>query len=137
MNPQKLKSYFIFDIIWILIFVVFELTTNNDVTFLVNSILIGLMMIFGRSLSEISYIGQFLYWTAINIFKPKTKYNHWIWGLFIVVIGASSFIFSEKKTEQEEAFFQQLHQSSEFWLGMVLVIVFNLMVGLYTAKKNR
>ena len=136
MNP-KLKSYFIFDIVWVLVFVAFESTTKNDLSFLINSILIGSMMLSGKQLSKISYIAHFLYWAAINIFKPKTKYNHCFWGIFIIIIGISSFLAGTKKTPEEDAFFQQLHQSGEFWLAMIFVIAINVMVGIYTANKDK
>jgi hypothetical protein len=137
MTPQKLKSYFIIDIVWVLVFVAFEITTKNDLAFLAISILIGSVMILGKQLSKASYIAQFLYWSAINIFKPKTKYNNWTWGIFIIFIGVMAFIAGTKKTSEEEALFQQLHQSGEFWLAMIVVIAFNIMVGIYTAKKTK
>ena len=44
--------------------------------------LLSITMIFSNRIRGISIAGKMLYWTAINIFKPRTKYNHLIWGVF-------------------------------------------------------
>ena len=78
-----------------------------------------------------------LYWTAINIFKPRSRYNHLIWGVFIFGIGVLSTIFGGKPDKNEIEFFHKVHSSYEFWIGISVVLIFNILVGIYTAKKHR
>ena len=80
-------------------------------------------------------MGKVLHWAAINIFKPRSKYNHLIWGIFIFGIGVLSTIFSAKPDKNE--FFHNVQSSYEFWIGISVVLIFNILVGIYTAKKHR
>jgi ABC-type antimicrobial peptide transport system permease subunit len=69
--------------------------------------------------------------------KPKSEYNHIIWGFFILIMGTLSVIFSDKPSEDELDFFQKVHNSPEYWIGIIVVIVFNILVGIYTANKHK
>ena len=78
-----------------------------------------------------------LYWVAINVFKPRSKYNHLIWGTFIFCIAILSIIVEIKTDQRDIEFFSQIQRSYEFWLGILAVLIFNLIVGVYTAKKHK
>ena len=134
----------IFDFSWItsltilivLPFVIPSLTAY-PLGFLAVSCLIGVAMFFSKRLRGVSLVGKMLYWIALNIMKPRTKYNHLIWGGFIFFIGIFSTIADGQPDQKEIEFFQQVHKSYEFWIGITVVLLFNLLVGIYTAKKNR
>ncbi len=60
-----------------------------------------------------------------------------IWGLFIFSMGLLSAIFGDKPDKNEIEFFNKVHSSYEFWIGCIAVLVLNVLVGIYTAKKYK
>ena len=94
-------------------------------------------MIFSNRIKGFSLVGKMLYWTAINIFRPRSKNNHLIWGFFIFGFGILSTIFGDKPDENEIQFFQKVHSSYEFWIGISAVLLLNVLVGIYTARKYK
>jgi len=99
--------------------------------------LIGIGMVFSNKLRKTTIVGKMLYWVAINVFKPRSKYNHLIWGTFIFCIAILSIIVEIKTDQRDIEFFSQIQRSYEFWLGILAVLIFNLIVGVYTAKKHK
>ncbi len=98
---------------------------------------IGITMIFSKKLRESSFVGKTLYWFAINIMKPRSRFNHMIWGLFIFGCGLLSLIPGDKPAQNNIEFINQIQKSYEFWIAILVVIVFNVLVGIYTAKKYK
>ena len=74
---------------------------------------------------------------AINILKPRSQYNHIIWGLFIFVFGVTFGISTDKPTKDELDFFHRVQGSYEYWIGILAVLILNVLVGIYTAKKYK
>jgi len=141
---NKSPASLLFDICWvtslsIVLILPFILpsTTQNPLGFLAVSCLIGVAMIFSNRIKGFSLVGKMLYWTALNIFKPRSKYNHFIWGAFIFAIGVLSTVFGDKPDKNEIDFFQKVHSSGEFWIGITAVLIFNALVGIYTARKYK
>ena len=134
----------LFDILWfasLFILLVLPFLNPNAIQhpfgFLAVFCLIGIIMIFSNRIKDISLAGKMLYWTAINIFKPRSKYNHLIWGFFIFGIGVLSTIFRTKLNKNEIEFFDKVHTSYEFWIGISAVLIFNILVGIYTLRKDK
>jgi len=98
---------------------------------------IGVTTVLSKKLKESCLVGKSLFWVAINVMKPRTKYNHIIWGVFIFGCGFLSIISGNRSVQKEVEFFNQIHRSYEFWLGFAAVLVLNLLVGVYTAKKHK
>gem|GEM_PF-5573067 len=99
--------------------------------------LVGVSMLFSKRLGEASIVGKISFWIALNVMKPRTKYNHLIWGAFFLLFGiVGSFVIGLPDRKESE-FFQQFHESYEYWIGITVVVLFNLLVGIYTAIKHR
>ena len=81
--------------------------------------------------------GKMCYWTAINIFKPRSKYNHLIWGVFVAGMGVLSALTGDALNENETEFFNKVHNSYEFWIVVSVVLIFNVLIGIYTAKRQK
>jgi hypothetical protein len=139
---NKAPALLIFDMCWFTsLFVllalpyIFPSTIQHSLGFLAMSGLIGIAMIFSNRIKIFSLVGKMLYWTAINIFKPRSQYNHLIWGSFIFGFGIISTIFGNKPDKDEIEFFHDLSSSYEYWIGITAVLIFNILVGVYTARK--
>jgi hypothetical protein len=94
-------------------------------------------MIFSNQIRGVSIAGKALYWTAINIFKPRSKHNHLIWGAFVAGIGVLSILAGDNLNKSEIEFFDKVHSSYEFWIGVSAVLIFNTLVGIYTVRKHK
>ena len=134
----------LFDIIWftslsilvVLPFVYPNFTQNSIGSFAVFGLL-GITMIFSNRIRGISIAGKMLYWTAINIFKPRSKYNHLIWGVFLAGIGVLSNFAGDDLSKSKIDFFDKVHSSYEFWIGISAVLILNILIGIYTVKKHK
>ena len=98
--------------------------------------LIGITMIFSKYLKDASVIGNILYWISINIAKPRTRYNHLIWGSFLLLCGLFSGVLGYLRVPSESKYFKELQGSYEYWICIIGVLLFNILVGYYTAKKH-
>ena len=134
----------LFDIIWftsmstlVVLPFVYPIFTQNSVVSLAVFGVLGITMIFSNRIKGISIAGKMLYWTAINIFKPRSKYNHLIGGVFITGIGVLSVLAGDDLSKSQIEFFDKVHSNYEFWIGISAVMVFNILVGIYTAKKHK
>ncbi len=143
MIDKSSKALF-FDICWftslfilLVLPFVFPKTNQYPLDFLAVTCLIGVGMIFSNRIRGFSIVGRVLYWIAINIFKPRTRYNHVIWGVFILGIGVLSTILGDKPDKSEIEFYQRVHGSSEFWIAVIAFLIFNILVGIYTARKHK
>jgi hypothetical protein len=97
-------------------------------------VFIGAPFIFSNALKEVSYVARAMYWIAINIMKPKTKYNHVITGFFLIFIGLLPI---DKPTLSEKEFFEKVNHSYEFWIAIVIALLFNVLIGIYTARNHK
>lgn len=141
---NKSSALLLFDICWFTSLAVllalpffFLSATQHPLGYLAVSCLIGIAMIFSNRIKGFSTVGNMLYWTALNIFKPRSKYNHLIWGFFIFGFGVLSTIVGDKPDKNEIEFFQKVHHSYEFWIGCLAVLLLNVLVGIYTARKYK
>ena len=101
-------------------------------------LLIGIVFVFSKSLRTKIYISKISYWICLNIFKPRTEYNHIIWGLFITFFGIIHKINSYyyKSGNYPDQFnINQILYSYQFWILMIMVLIFNVLVGLYTIRR--
>ena len=94
-------------------------------------------MIFSNKLKSVSYIAKGLYWFSFYVMKPQTKYNHIIWGIFLSSFSILAAQSPNKPTNSQIEQFSELDQSIEFWVAIALVVIFNIAVGIYTAKRNK
>ena len=140
----KSKISLLFDIVWftslsilVVLPFVYPNVIHNSLGSLAVFSLIGITMIFSNQIKGVSISGKALYWTAINIFKPRSSYNHLIWGAFIAGIGILSILTRDNLSKSEIEFFDKVHSSYEFWIGISAVLVFNILVGIYTVRKHK
>jgi uncharacterized membrane protein len=136
------QASLLFDILWftsLSILVVLPFVYPNVVQNSAGSLAVlgflGITMILSNRIRGISLAGKMLYWTAINIFKPRYKYNHLIWGFFIVGIGVLSVLAGDELNRNDIQFFGKVHSSYEFWIGISAVLIFNILVGIYAVRK--
>jgi hypothetical protein len=134
----------LFDITWftslsilVVLPFVYPNFTQNSVGYLAVFGLLGITMIFSNRIRGISIAGKILYWAAINIFKPRSKYNHLIWGAFVAGIGVLSALAGDSLSKDEIEFFNKVHSSYEFWIGISAVLIFNILIGIYTVKRHK
>ncbi len=69
--------------------------------------------------------------------KPRTDFNHIIWGGFILIFGILSVIFYEKPDSKEIEYINEISRSWKFWLAVVGIFALNILAGVYTAKKHK
>jgi hypothetical protein len=134
----------LFDITWftslsilVVLPFVYPNFTQNSVGSLAVFGLLGITMIFSNRIRGVSIAGKMLYWTAINIFKPRSKYNHLIWGVFVAGIGVLSALAGDALSKNKIEFFNKVHSSYEFWIGISAMLTFNILVGIYTVKRHK
>lgn len=96
----------------------------------------GFLSFYSRRLKDSLFLFSATYWVVTNVFKPKTSVNHLIWGVFSVFIGGICLSLPPP-SESDSNFFRKMHHSAEFWIGILLVIAFNIAVGIYTARQKR
>jgi hypothetical protein len=104
-------------------------------------IVIGLCFTTSQLLQKHFYTSKMCYWICLNIFKPRTKYNHLLWGVFTLFFGVmTKIITTQEKNKKVLSFdfvdFTYLLSSIEFWLLMVVFVGFNVLVGIYTFKRR-
>ena len=67
----------------------------------------GCLMIFNNKIKLISQIGFYLNWIAMNLWKPKTRYNNEIFGIFLWLMAFISF--ASFKTTVNKKYNKRLH----------------------------
>ena len=92
MDNKSISFLIIFDILFILLilsFIILAIIDVDKVSTLVPAILIlvGLALIGSKKLRELFYVERFFYWLSYNVFVPRMKSNHLIWGLFSIILG--------------------------------------------------
>ena len=96
----------------------------------------GLFLLTSNKMKDKLYFSRAISWVAENVFKPKTRFNHIISGCLFIFIGIAILI-SEPLSSSEEEFFDNLKRTSEFWICIILVLLFNIFVGIYTARRRK
>ena len=139
MEMNNKKSWFLTDIgifLFLCGLILWEEINNGQsylgVAFFIS---IGIFTITSHMMKNKLLISRGLYWVVQNIFKPKTKINHYIWGVFFIFIGFAILV-AEPLNSPEKDYFTEIKKSFEFWIALVLVIIFNILVGVYTAKRG-
>jgi hypothetical protein len=140
-EPSKTAK--IFDITWFISFVFIQAlpfispkSIQHPLSFFVFSGLLGGTMLFSKRIKRTSIVGRLLHWFALNVLKPRTEYNHIIWGLFILLFGVLSIIFHKKSDAKEIEYLNEVHKSWEFWLAVIGIFSLNILAGIFTAKKH-
>ncbi len=119
-------------IFFVIIGIVYIPNTLLDSTF---AIFIGMLFLTSNRLRQKLYFSKLIYWVSQNILKPKTKINHIIGGSLLIILGLLPV--TKPLDETEKQFFQDLAESCEFWIAIALALLFNIFVGLYTARRNK
>ena len=66
--------------------------------------------------------------------QPRTTISYVIWGIFLVLMGVVTwFVYLQKAEDQ---LFHILLREREFWLSIVFILLFNVIIGLYLAKRR-
>lgn len=97
---------------------------------------VGSIIVFSKRFKDESYIHKCAYWIVINIFKPKTSVNHYIWGSFFIFFGLVPLFIPATESSPSNAGIENIHKTSEFWIGIVLILLFNILVGVLTFLRN-
>lgn len=135
----------LFDITWVSSFVflnvlpfIFPDLIHDPVLDLIFPAFVGIPMLFSKKLKQVSYIAKGLWWICYYILKPQTPYNHIIWGSFLMFFTIMQLFFpSAPPTEREMKTYTDLHQSYDFWISIFIVILINVLIGIYTVKKEK
>jgi hypothetical protein len=97
---------------------------------------VGLFFLTSEKMKSKLYLSRVLAWIAENVFKPKTRLNHIFSGLLFIFIGFC-MIVSEPITSSEKELFDAIESTPEYWITFILILLFNLLVGVYTARKEK
>ena len=82
-------------------------------------------------------IERFFYWVSYNIFVPRSKMNHVVWGCAFVILGVF-FTFNNKVIENTTNFEKSTNGVEGFWYADPLLwIVIGLIIAIsfYRYKK--
>jgi hypothetical protein len=97
----------------------------------------GCLMIFNNKNKLISQIGFYLNWIAMNLWKPKTRYNNEIFGIFLWLMAFISFASFKTTANKKGVEFEKYFKTSwEYWLSLFSLIAINLIIGKYLYKQK-
>jgi len=140
MAKNKSRSWLILDIVSICLLITLALLGGMDErNFYLGALFfftIGFLFLTSKNMKSELNISKALYWVAVNIFKPRTKFNHIIGGGLLIFAGIAIYA-SDPLTSSERKFFDNLENTPEFWIAMIFVLLFNVLVGIYTARRIR
>jgi hypothetical protein len=144
-----MKSRLIFlDILYILIvlFLIFLSIFESGTVYFGAPIvlaLIGFALVWSNRLKKISLVEKVLYWVSVNIFVPKTSYNHLIWGLFLILVafltgilgpqhqlGPGELASDRPGTSPYPSWW---YKDPIFWIILLLIVAF----GLYRSRTRK
>ena len=135
------KTWILFDLFLVAIacflFIIDEVSDAITYSETIFCFLLGSVLMFSKKLKDKSYIYRFAFWVTDNIFKPRTRFNHLIWGMFFIIFGVVALLFASPSSYSETEFIENIQKTKEFWVGIGIVILFNIIVGLYTASCKR
>jgi hypothetical protein len=143
MKNIEQKAHFFLDIFFICLFLTFFIWTLVDyrmVSVYVRGIFVflGFAFIYSKGLKDFSFIEKALYWVSQNVTVPRTKYNHIFGGLFLLLLAILSFLFPPGHGSNENAklLWGSLIRDPSFWMSVIILLVFNLLVGFYMFKNK-
>jgi hypothetical protein len=138
MEKKRYSEAIWFDISFVLfIFALFlwsfkESRANSQIAsiFLV---LVGSAFLYCKRYKEVSYVERGLFWVSDNVPIGRFRSNHIFIGLFMIAMGFAFALLpaSNRDMEREELLWRHLRGSLAFWISMIVVLLLNLMVGLY------
>ena len=135
----------IFDTLFVILFLTAIIWASIDYTLVtvlnpVVIIILGCTFGYSSMFKDDSYIATGFYWFSQNLLLPRTKYNYLAAGFILILMGILSAL-TQKNGETiaaNEALWGVLVKSPSFWIAIVVVIVFNGLVGVYNYRlRNR
>jgi hypothetical protein len=103
-------------------------------------VLVGSAFLYCKSYREVSYVAKVLFWISDNVPITIVKFKsiHIFIGFFMIGIGIASALFpSNRDVQRDQLLWRELRGSLSFWLSVILILLFNLMVGFYNYSKKR
>jgi len=140
MDKIKKKIWVLWDIVIICFFILIILLgwikESNSHFGALFGFSIGLFFFTCEKMKDRLYFSRALAWIANNIFQPRTKINH-IFAGCLLIIGGFAILISHQMSSTEKKYFSEVKGSYEFWIGIILVLLFNILVGVYTARRTK
>lgn len=103
-------------------------------------IIIGILVACSRKYKDILLTARFLYWLSCNVAFPRLRNNHFIWGVFFILIAVFSYFFTNDYKESAIKNSNQLLGNNEgwykdplFWIVLLIIIIY----GIYRLKINK
>lgn len=92
MGKKSISFLIVFDILFILVtlsLIIWATIDFKKASILVPAILIlyGFALLGSKKLRELFFVERFFYWLSNNVFVPKMKSSHLIWGFFSILLG--------------------------------------------------
>jgi hypothetical protein len=103
-------------------------------------VLVGSAFFYCKSYREVSYVAKVLFWISDNVPVQIVKINsiHILIGFLMIGIGiASAVLPSNRDMQRDEMLWRQLRGNASFWFTLVLIVLLNLMCGLYNYYKKK
>jgi hypothetical protein len=98
-------------------------------------IILGLSFIVSKKTKDELVLSKILYWVSRYILKPTTKYNHIFGGCLSIFAGFAIF-FSGPTNPDELILWECQKHTISFWVSIIIVLIFNIIIGIYSNKKN-
>jgi len=143
MKKNQKTTYLFCDVLLVCLFVAIFVVAFVNYTMVPTHVratcfFLGLALIYSKALEKFSLIEKALYWVSQNVMVPRTKYNHILGGVFFLLIGILSFLFSpgHRKTVESELLWRSLRTDLSFWILITLILLLNLIIGFYRYKKK-
>ena len=146
---MKKKVALCLDIIYIIIILLLIVLSvaKIEVRPLLSSILliiIGIAFVCSKKLRDIFLVAKIFYWVSCNIFVPRLKINHIIWGILPILLGLYSmlsiYLNRHVGIEGNIGHSDELINNSSWWYKDPLfwiVILLLIIIGLYRSRRFR
>lgn len=148
MDKKSISFLIVFDILFILLtllLIIWAVIDFNKGNILVPAILIldGFALLGSKKLRDVFFVERFFYWLSYNVFVPRMKSNHLIWGIFSILLGLflSFRVPMEKTAPYEEIpvpdpavrnLQQWWYKEPMFWIVILLLVV----IAIYRSKRK-
>jgi hypothetical protein len=141
MDKTKKNIWLIFDMVIVCFFIILILLgwigENNSRFGALFGFSIGIFFLTCEKMKDRLYFSRMLSWISKNILKPRTKINHIFAGCLFIIIDTLAILMPSPISLAEKNFYDEVKSSYEFWIGITLVLFFNILVGVYTAKRTK
>ena len=105
--------------------------------------LLGLAFLLCNKFKDVSFIARLLSWFSDNLFVPRNKYSHIIWGVILIGLGTYSALFGPGRDYSPgheavpqhpgvQEFQSWWYKDPVFWIIIVLLIF----IGIYRSKSK-